>query len=178
MALKSFKTNTLNTVGDVNGLVHIETRALTATSLENFNDVFSSIYDNYKILLTSVASTSNSVSIRLRVAGADNSTTNSYVRQNLSVNGTSVAGSRGTSNIAKIADVQSTLISVTTLEVFRPFVATASGFLINTLDASSGAILNPIAITHNQTVSYDGFSFIVSTGSITGQVSIYAYAKA
>jgi hypothetical protein len=160
------------------GLVHIETRTLTATSLENFNNVFSSTYDNYKVLISGKHTNVSALRFRLRASGTDNSTANSYVEQTFFANGTSVGGSRQTSNFTRVGTYYTTLNNSTNLEFFDPFLAVETSFQASTQNSDSSAAINIHYGTHNQTVSYDGFSLLVETGSITGKISIYGYAKA
>jgi hypothetical protein len=157
---------------------HIETRALTATSLENFNNVFSSTYDNYKVLISGLHTTTSNLTFRLRAGGTDNSTASSYVEQTFFGVGTTTGGLRTTSNLARIGTYRTTLKNSTTWDIFDPFLASATGFIANSQTAEGDAAIDLHYGTHNQTVSYDGFSLLVQTGSITGKISIYGYAKA
>jgi hypothetical protein len=167
-----------NNPGSVGGLVHIETRTLTATSLENFNDVFSSTYDNYRILIRIIASTSTNTQIRLRVGGVDNSTANSYVTQNLLANSTTVSASRNTDTSGQLMGVETNLLTLGLIDISQPFLASPTGwYTLNMLPISNASLRN-WAGTHNQTISYDGFTIFPASGNITGQISIYGYAKA
>ena len=75
MALKSFKTNTLNGVSDINGLVLVNSTSFSAVSTQSFDNVFTSTYLSYKIIGQVTASTTGLLSFRMRASGTDNSST-------------------------------------------------------------------------------------------------------
>lgn len=156
------------------GLIHINTTSVSAVSSQSFNNVFSATYDNYKIIITGVSSSGASMVVRLRAAGSDNSTANSYVRQIIDGNNTTVAGSRATSTSWDMAGIASSLVNAYFIEMVNPFKASATGYVCSTIRADSGAFFNPSNGTHNQTVSYDGFT-ILPTATFTGSISIYGY---
>jgi len=156
---------------------HIETRTLTATSLENFNNVFTSTYDNYKILFRGVPSNDSILNLRFRVSGADNSTANSYVTQNLRGDGTTVSASRTTANFAQLAGLNTGLVSMASTDITQPFLASPSGFYSSGMNSASSASIRNWAGTHNQSTSYDGFSVFPDVGNVTGEISIYGYRK-
>jgi len=61
----------------------------------SLNGVFTSSYDNYMVVMRSVASNNAETgNIRLRASGSDNSTASSYTRQYIAANGTSVTANR------------------------------------------------------------------------------------
>ena len=78
--------------GSVNGNGQV---SFSGSSSVSINDVFSSVYQNYKILLEySTGTAGTGVDLKLRVNGADASTNYNY--QALTVDGTSVGASRTT----------------------------------------------------------------------------------
>jgi len=159
------------------GLVHINTVSFSASSSESLNNVFSSTYDNYRILIKGVTSGGTTINFRLRVSGSDNSTANSYVLQLLRGDGAGVVGDRTTSNLWQSAFFASTLKNSATMDIFDPFVAAATSIQIHNARATSNALLDLFGGTHNQTVSYDGFTIFPSSGTMTGLVSVYGYRK-
>ena len=162
--------------GSVGGLVHINTTSMSAVASQSVNDVFSATYKNYKIIWTGVASAAApDISLRFRVGGVDNSTASSYVRQGLQVTGTSVIAQRNSLSAAVLGDITSTLKNAVSVEIYDPFLAEATGMFSLCLDAASSAVLRMNAITHNQTVSYTGFTLIASSGNLTGSVSTFGY---
>ena len=52
------------------------TVSFTSASTISLNDVFSTTYDNYRIIFRSTTSTTGQIKLRLRVSGSDNTTSN------------------------------------------------------------------------------------------------------
>jgi hypothetical protein len=157
------------------GLIHIETVSFSASSSESLNNVFSSTYDNYKILIKGLATTT--INFRLRAAGSDNSTANSYVLQLLRGDGAAAVASRTTSTLWQSAFFGNTLMNSAAIDIFNPFLATATSIQIFNTRETSSALLDLHGGTHNQTVSYDGFTIAPNSGTMTGLVSVYGYRK-
>lgn len=141
-------------------------------------NTFSSNYDNYQIVFSCLTSAGASINLRMRAAGTDNSTANSYVTQYLVANNTGVSASRTTSNLFDgLVYADTTLVNGFVLDMFDPFLATPTGFCLNALRSTSGGWNNIAVGTHNQSVSYDSATFIASAGNFTGKVSVYGRNK-
>ena len=166
-------------VGSDSGLIHIETRTVSAVAAESFNNVFSSTYDNYRILFVGNSSDAQpNFEFRLRVSGSDNSTASSYKYQTLSAASTTVSGSRDEANLFTITALTSDEKNSFAIDILSPFLATQTSFQVHAQWA-----LDPVRMFlrsgfHNQTVSYDGFTLFPSSGNFTGSVSVYGYRKA
>jgi hypothetical protein len=145
---------------------------------ESFNDVFSSTYENYKLVLNGTSSTGTNLSIRFRVGGSDDSTSNSYVEESILANGTSLGSSRATTNLGKLMSIESNLVSTVSTDIYQPFLANPTGWYSNNMRPQSDAAIRIFAGTHNQSTSYDGLSLIMPSGNFTATISIYGYAKA
>ena len=78
------------------GLTLLSTTSYSAVASHSVNDVFSSTYDNYKIMLTNYSFTGagGEIQMRMRVGGADN-TSNQYQRSNFFWAYTNATGSSG-----------------------------------------------------------------------------------
>jgi hypothetical protein len=140
--------------------------------------VFSATYDNYLILFSGNLSTIASLEFRLRVGGVDNSTANSYLRQFVRAENTVVSAGRVTSNIAKVGQGENNLRNSFELTIFNPFQATATPFTsVTNVSESSALIFDIYSSMHNVTSSFDGFTLIASSGTMTGSVSVYGYNK-
>jgi hypothetical protein len=159
------------------GLVHIATESFSAVSSVSLNNVFTSAYDNYKIILTGNSDSNRDPLIRLRVGGSDNSTASSYVRQRLLVNASTISGARVTSDAAVLGTLDTGLLNILSIEITQPFLATATALVNLNTRSASGALFEANSITHNQTVSYDGFTLFLSAGNITGTIRVYGYAN-
>ena len=154
------------------GLTLINTTAFSAVSSVSFNDVFSSTYTNYKVILDVQPSTSATVSLRFKTATDDTGSVYSF--QNLKATSTTVAGTRTLSatsidinggagnkyiytwDITEPNTTQDTIVFSTANEYMLSWYAT---YYVDT------------------TTQYTGFSIFPSTGTITGKASIYGYKK-
>jgi hypothetical protein len=160
------------------GLVHINTTTFSAVASQSINDVFSSTYDAYRFIFWGTGSTTTTLRMRLRVGGADNSTASSYLSQNVTFDGSSVtAGRAAAGNQADLAVVASSLKLNVVSDIFDPFKAEPTVWTTTNSASKPTTALYLWAVTHNQSVSYDGFTIYPDSGTITGTISIYGYRK-
>jgi hypothetical protein len=170
------------------GLVHLRTTTFTGvTSVSLGSDadpVFSSLYDHYRILVSSEASTGadRSWSLRFRV----NTTDATGAIYNSMLQGINRVGSLQTftSSGSTLANIMQNSFyagerSTVSLDVFNPFLlapTTAHGTLIG-IDANH-FFHQSLSINATGTTSYNGFSIINSVGNfVNGTVSVYGYRK-
>jgi len=156
--------------GAPQGLVHINTTTFSAVSSVSLNNVFTSEFDFYKIILSGVGTNETGGNLRLRTAGTDASGSN-YNYQSFTNYGT---GSN--SATASTTSFYSWLISGNTLfaevEVLGPYLAahTRASVVTGRETASSFAVGY-----HNLATSYDGFTFIMNAGTLSGTIRVYGY---
>jgi hypothetical protein len=143
----------------------------------SLNGVFSTDYDNYMIVLRGDCSSAANVGYRLRVGGTDNSTASSYVYQELEAASTTVGGARITDNIGRFCPFNNTQENGAIVHIYGPFLAQPTAWRSVTANDASSARIDDYAGTHNQSTSYDGFTMIPGTGSITGRVAVYGMRK-
>jgi len=175
MSVKSFKTSGVGVDLAPQGLVLINTTSFSAVASQSINDVFSATYKSYKIILDHSASTALNTSIRLRVAGADNSTAN-YTRQLLLGNATTVTATRITAQTSWGLNAPVNNRASAEFTIINPFASLeTSVHCFNNADYTGSNILVHNAYAFQATTSFTGFSIIASTGNITGQVSVYGY---
>jgi hypothetical protein len=166
--------------------IHInETTIGSSVSAVSVEDVFSSQYDSYKIILQTsetTASASNiTVSLRLRVSGTDASGANYANIGYVSETGGSLA--RNTNNtqtallslgrIRQSAEQNSYAI----IEINSPFAARHTTFLYQVFgqDQSLGLTNFGQAGNHGQAISYTGFTVIFSAAVSGGKIRVYGY---
>jgi hypothetical protein len=161
------------------GMVLLNTTSFSAVSSVSLPaNTFVTTYDNYQIVFSGLVSTTADINVRLRAAGTDNTTANSYITQSLVSSGITVSAGRTTSNLWQyVATFDTTLVNALVMDLFDPFLATPTGFSVNGVRSSSGGWTNTVVGTHNQTVSYDSATFICSAGTFTGKVSVYGRNK-
>ena len=147
--------------------------AVTSLSL---NGCFTADFDNYVVSIRCSSSSATNVSMRLRVSGSDNSTSNSYVYQTIYADNTSVAASRTTGNIAVPFAAYPTQRDGTTFFLYGPYLAQPTAARCVTALGYTSAYLFDTALTHNQSTAYDGFTIsATSAGSptLTGALQVY-----
>lgn len=162
------------------GLVHIVTESFSAVSSVSLDNCFSGDYDNYLVFLNKlVCSAGVNGLMRMRASGTD-ATGSDYAWQTIEANGTSVSGSRSTSQssyrvISLRTDANGSDVAV---NVFRPYVASQTNIATHiSYDSYAGALLSAHVGTHNISTAYDGFTFFPLSGTVTGTVSVFGYKK-
>jgi hypothetical protein len=165
-------------VGTTPGLVCVKAEtAFTAASSVTADNVFTSAYTNYKIIMNYTTSTTNGTLLKLRVGGVSASTNyNAYYAAGTSwTSGTVIGGttfllgdySNGAFNCNQITEIQ------------QPAIATGTTFW-NNATTSRGAYNSPYPQytlgNHSTATAYDGVELLVSTGTMTGTFAIYVYS--
>ena len=150
----------------------------TANSI-NINGVFDSTYDNYLIVIRNLGNTNISVDARLRLAGSDASTT-AYTRQVLDAYGTTVSGTRDTSQTwARLMNARSTQNGGAHIYIYGPALAQPTAFRSVTIDPqSAGVAIADNACTHSVSTAYDGITlFVQGADTTTGALTIYGLSQ-
>lgn len=166
------------TTGKNVGLVHLNTTTMTAVSAQSVNDVFSTTYDNYRILVSMVGSTSQQANIRFRVGGVDASGSN-YNFGRVSVVASSIGGSTSTSQtVGGVGNFANAERSFITMDVFNPFLTVSTQWTSNSnqRQQSDFAVYN-YSGSHNVDTSYTGFTLSAASGTLTGTISVFGYRK-
>jgi hypothetical protein len=157
----------------VNGTVGA-TGAVTfsGASSVSFNGCFSSAYQNYKMVLNISASTGSDLTIKLRASGTD-ATTN-YNRYGIAINSAGSPTNYGSATAGGFFYLaqQSTIDTGCEFNLYSPFESTATKF-----HAISSGGTSPVFIggRHTTASSYDGFSLLPDSGTITGVMRIYGF---
>jgi hypothetical protein len=164
-------TGSANTLGTV---------SFSGVSSLSLNDVFSSAYDTYVIRGSYVGSADSGCDIRLRVSGADNSAAN-YERQLMNVSNASTSFTRITGQTAYTNALSHTTTynGVNIVEFHRPFNTspTLAIFMGNTEGGATDTRAVNQFMKHTASTSFTGFSVLVSSGTITGSLSVYGYVQ-
>ena len=157
------------------GFVQIgTTQSFTTASTVNVNDVFSAAYKNYKIVINGVASNNSALLMRMRVGGADNTSSNYRYQRFLSSSEPSSQNSGSTNTTSfTIASLQTQLRGVVQIDMFNPFETTNTTYTGNGFGLDSTSLVYLIGGNLSVTTSYTGFSIIPASGTITGNVSIF-----
>jgi hypothetical protein len=144
---------------------------------------FSATYDAYKIILHLTATSGNpTLTFRIRNGGTDKTATDYFFAgYNSALGGGTLGSYRGLSGGSSswtIGDVSTgqARFYLTVMDILNPFATSAtkasySGVYSNASDTFGygvGAFIN-------DSISYDGYNIISSTGTITGKVVTYGY---
>ena len=166
------------------GMVLLNTTSFSAVASQSVNDVFSATYDNY-LILTNVTTTSaadKSVSMRLRVSGADNSTANYFERYVGYTDFNATDNFRNSSQtswfILPIDSTRTDADYTSALQLRNPFGTmntTHHQSIDGNVQASSAQVTYVGGGLFNATTSFTGFTLIASSGTITGNVRVYGY---
>jgi hypothetical protein len=167
------------TVDAKTGLILLNTTSFSAVASQSINDVFSATYNNYKIVChITNTSTADGISWRLRVAGADNTTSN--------YNGARMESSSSAVNNRYFTGATSFDINATddgglaagfVLDLQAPFAANHTVGQINVMGQNSAAAYSARAggYVFSATTSFTGYTLFVGGGTMTGSISTYAY---
>jgi hypothetical protein len=166
-------TPTSVAVGSGSGSVGTSgTVTFSAASSFSLNGVFSATYNNYVIDISN--NVSGTGSIRLRASGTDNTSAVHIVR------GTEIADSNFVAyrtNAGTSFFLQS--VANNSIYIKNPYDNSNTYFAnsgIAPTNASSGGTLNLMG-AHVANYQADGFTITVTTGTMTGTVSVYGYKK-
>jgi hypothetical protein len=165
------------------GLTLINTTSFSAVASQSINDVFSSTYKNYRIImeLDGTVGASNQFLMRLRNAGSDlTSTYNSemkfsaYASASNSFNDNANATDRWILGLIPNAGDSRFTASIDLCNPFTSLSKTISGM---STGSKSGAYRGfAIFGGENSTLSsYSGFTIYPASGNMTGSVSVYGY---
>jgi hypothetical protein len=162
--------------GTDNGKGTVSFSGQTAVSL---NDVFSSTYENYKIVLyhTTSATSGTVIRIRLRSGNADN-TSNWNTLTDWTSNSTLGSGSNDSSQAFGVFTFGGNLASIAEATVTQPFNPVNTAIVTKSVEQSnSDQYTSTHGLYHSQTISYTGFTLYPAAGTFTGTVSVYGYNK-
>lgn len=161
------------------GLTFIKEATGTAASEIICDDCYSSTFIDYVILCRIQTSASDSF-YQNRVSGT-NAATN-YNRQLLEAQATTVGTSRATGQTSFVFTSNSNGAFFQTAEahIFAPNLAEPTGIQINHCRTDGGYTVPSAFLiygNHSTATAYTGFRIFPSSGTITGSVRVYGYAK-
>jgi hypothetical protein len=156
-------------------IVKAETAFTSATSITADN-VFSSTYTNYLVVVRCTTTANAQLFWALRVGGVTAATNYNY--QQLNANNTAVAGARSTSQTKCAYGQAGTVMSLNTVFLSGPNLAeaTAAVGFPNNQGASGGIEIQSYVGNHTTATAYDGIE--LTGGTATGTYTIYGLGKA
>ena len=149
----------------------------TAATSISVNGVFDSTYDNYLVVMRHISSSGDSrFDLRLRSSGSD-ATGSNYTYQDVNANSTTVSGARFSGTFASVCFISSTAASGTHCMFYGPALAQPTAIRsVNAIGRDSARIKDQ-AITHSVSSTYDGFSFLPSSLTLSGALTVYGLSQ-
>lgn len=148
--------------------------AFNAVAAVTADNVFTSAYTNYRILLTSATAVgAPQMNFTLRAGGVAAAT--NYNWQQVSAAGATVTATSSTAQTAWAGGLTTTTVSWWAIDLFNPQLAVATQMLMN-MAQSAGQVWQYWGNNTNAT-AYDGIGFAPASSTITGSYTIYGYGK-
>jgi len=156
------------------GLVHINTTTFSAVTSVSLDNVFTSDYENYKIMMFATNSTQALLNFRYRASGTDNSSALYYMR---GVNQGAVTSTEA--NLVTLHEIIQTGIEATsfTMDLFNPQETkfTSNAYISGSLAVAILGLYRTGSGFYGATTSFDGFTLSLSAGTMTGTIRVYGY---
>lgn len=154
--------------------------AFSAASSVTADNVFTATYRNYKLVVNYTTTGGAGIRVRVRAGGTSVSTT-TYNEQTFTSSSTTNTGSRGASGTSVVLgfNTSGTFPSSFEAMIYNPQIATPTTFFSNCAQ-HDGAMTVPIigiaSGNNSNSTSYDGFELLVSSGTMTGNYTLYGLA--
>jgi hypothetical protein len=158
------------------GLVLVAESSFSAVSSVSVDGCFTSDYDNYRVLLDVSGSADGEVLVRLRSASSDY-TTNNHVYQHVTASNTTINGARVTAATGIAVVFSRSELSTCGFEVHGPALVRPTHFHSVGFYDAEVPVLRNYSGYHPSAASYDGFTIYPASGTLTGSLSVYGYAK-
>ena len=164
------------------GMVLLNTTSFSAVSSVSLPaNTFTSAYKNYQFVFKGTGSTFNTLTLRMRASGTDNSSNNykwsGYTQQYLNgADPNTSVGSVSLTNSFLFGYAYSTVPTYVSGVIFEPFETAYTSYTYNGLyleNTTTGGYGQFITGGMSVTTSYDSATILASTGTITGSISIY-----
>ena len=161
--------------------------SFTSASSISLNGVFSSTYDNYRIIINANSSSTSGIGqlIRLRASGADNSSSNYrwsnlYIFDSSTTPTVSGGGSNGLTTSFYCGTNSSTAgyTGEIVINISNPFASKNTAVLFQSASYDQTGVRGTFETgggTMSVTTSYTGFTLVPNSVNITGTVSVYGY---
>jgi hypothetical protein len=175
--LSGVTSNVQTQLSTAGGLVLVSSQSFSSSTSVVVNNVFTSTYDNYKVVISLSASTAMNLLMRMRAGGTDLSSGNKY----FSAAYNSLWGNFNSSDANEWQVGYADLASGVglSMEFYRPQVSSVDTAITfaQTGGRSGSYVYAPFTGAAGIRIngSYDGFNFYPSTGNITGNVRIYGW---
>jgi hypothetical protein len=162
------------------GMVLLNTTSFSGVSSQSVNNVFSATYDDYRILIDFTASASfESTILRYRLSGTDANAADTYKSQEIEASSTTVEATRrsGTSALLGAGSNTANSVSTSIIDLFNVSLASPTGIQTHNFSSANNGFLRSCHGFHTVSTAYDGFTFSIASGTVTGTIRVYGYNK-
>lgn len=150
--------------------------SFTACSTLSLNGVFSATYDNYTVVIRSVASSATAINVRLRNSGID-ATGSNYLYELFETTGLVADGTTYTQDKCRVCNA-STGGNGDVVNLYGPYLAQPTLIRNTGVSSQNGAGMVDVTARHGLSTEYDGFTFFPdSPATISGRVAVYGMRK-
>jgi hypothetical protein len=164
------------------GLTLVGQASFSAVANIALNNVFTSAYENYKLMIEITnSSAGNLVAIRMRSGGTDNASTNynGQISQRTTTNTSWTLYAGSSSNYMECFNTNAGVGGSGYVDIFGPATAAYTTMLGYGMQRNSnvaiGALVGYNSSTMSVTTAYDGFNLFPLSGTLTGTVRVYGY---
>ena len=159
--------------GAPQGLVHIATESFSAVSSVSLNGVFTSAYDNYRVMINANLGSSSKLQMRWRVSGSDDSTGNYQAQFIIGRSNTASAEFTTTDTAAELVRANNSGSQIYSADIYSPNLSA------NTVIIGLSHNLFPENTSNrnyfNATTVFDGLTLFIASGTFTGTLRVYGY---
>jgi hypothetical protein len=163
------------------GLAFIARQEFTAQAAVSLDNVFTSAYDDYRLVVKLRSASANSVTrMRMRAGGVDNAGAAAYafniIQYDTSAGGTASGGV----SYFQLHNVSSSAARSCIVDLVDPALAFAT-IMNSTWTVRKTATTVATGVNggaHDVSSAFDGFTLLPDSGTITGVVEVYGYRKA
>lgn len=185
MAIKTFSVGEVLTSSDTNtylansGLVYIASNTFSGSGGVEFQNCFTSTYDNYRFVMTWYGSIATNINTQYMTGTNTRDTALTYNRNGFYWT-SSINSFNGANNVNDFVGNHSTTasdFSTATIEFYRPNVSgVRSDSTVTSFSGDSGLTCH-ISNSKATTTSYTGLYVYPSSGTMTGTITCYGYRK-
>ena len=170
------------TVDNKTGLVLLNTTSFSAVASQSINDVFSSSFDNYVIILSDLLSSTGTPDLlmRMRVSSADNSSAQYSINYIARSDTALVSGQTLNATSWNLGTLGTADRSYFEFKMSNPFKAQTTNMITQNVTRSSNStaqVASVAGLAHAVSTSYTGFTIYPSANNFSGVVSVYGVNK-
>ena len=156
-------------------LTLVATASPSASTAVSFDNVFTSTYRNYWIVIDVVGTASGQINMNYRLSGTNDTSAN-YSTQSLFLSGTTSTAGRNVDATSARVGTTNVRRQISNLLVFGPQLSQVTQHKVDYIDSDPNYSTPRLTMeggNFDLTTAFDGISFTPSTGNITGSIQIY-----